>query len=68
MIRHIDPVDRCTFICTTIHELETTSDRWILDEFGFQQKCCLSKTILLQCCDESLILMTYSGSLVVGYK
>jgi hypothetical protein len=29
MMRHVDPVARCPPICTTIHELETTLDRWI---------------------------------------
>jgi hypothetical protein len=34
------PVARYTSICTIIHELETTSDGWDLDKFGFQQECC----------------------------
>ena len=36
-------------ICTTIHELETISDRYILDDFGFHQEICWSKPILLWC-------------------
>jgi hypothetical protein len=44
MMRHIDPVARCTPICTTIHELETTSDRWILDEVWVSTRVLLIQT------------------------
>jgi hypothetical protein len=44
MMRHIVPVARSTPICTTIHELETTSDRWILDDFGVSARVLLIQT------------------------
>jgi hypothetical protein len=67
MMRHIDPVDQCTLICITIHDLETTSNRWILDEFGSRESVAKPK-LYYYICDESLIFMNYLGSPVVGYK
>ena len=46
-MRHIDPVARCTPICTTIHELETTSDRWILDEFWVSARVLSVQTYII---------------------
>jgi hypothetical protein len=36
----LDSVSPIHLHSTTNHELETISDGWILDEFGFQQKYC----------------------------
>jgi hypothetical protein len=49
--------------------LETILDGWILDEFGFSARVLLIQTyIITSVGNESLILVTHSESLVVGYK
>jgi hypothetical protein len=47
--------------------LETISDGWILDEFGFHKSVVDPNLYYYSVGDESLILMTYLEGLVVGY-